>query len=246
VGFRVAVFSISSIRLWFGWETQLHQHTRPKMVSSRSSLDKDSFRSGGDLPPTVQPEAKEGEMKQKTHCVRFVEGSTSHDVWNRNDLSEAEVQNYWYSKKEYHLIKDAINEAIRAVGGSRHRLHDTNAFCSRGLESQTKIGHQLLQLNKNKAAKVVLEVQNNQRTKGIIDAEEIAAAYSGACRRCVDVAYQRALADSEEAQRYAKTCRRLSFRKSKRQISPVRDRSRRQMSPMRGDSFVRRVFAGKH
>lgn len=148
-----------------------------------------------------------------------------------SDFTQEERENYWFSSRQYEVMKLATAMTVRAMVTSSS-FRDTDACCARGLEYRTKDRYQQLQLNRIRGYQSVLKTQRKQRDEGTIDAEVIASAYGSVSARCAQAAYELGQSDWRDIQSYCK-----EVEKSQKGVRKNPRKDRRQM--------LRRMFSGK-
>jgi hypothetical protein len=118
---------------------------------------------------------------------------------SRQDMTPEEIQDAWFSGEEFTTIMQSCTKQIRMINQGQ-RLRDAK-YCSRGLESHTRIPLALKQKTRADAFHVVLDEQDLQLERSVFDDEAIRAAYVGVTRSSQLWAHTVGLRDQREAER---------------------------------------------
>lgn len=106
--------------------------------------------------------------------VSFSEAPVVHEHLCRDDYSETEHRQTWYSKKELSAIKRDTKKTITWIMGGMNGNSDV--FCPKGLEAKTPTNLRKHKLHKEEAIRTVLKAQENPSYK--TDPEWVAKAYA--------------------------------------------------------------------
>ncbi|CAJ1955695.1 unnamed protein product [Cylindrotheca closterium] len=106
--------------------------------------------------------------------ISFSATPVIHDHLSREDYSETEHRQTWYSKKELSSIKKDTKKTITWIMGGMNGNRDL--FCEKGLEAKTPTNLRKHKLHKEEAIRTVLKAQQNPTYKK--DPECLAKAYA--------------------------------------------------------------------
>eukprot|EP00526_Cylindrotheca_closterium_P021887 CAMPEP_0113623394 /NCGR_PEP_ID=MMETSP0017_2-20120614/12030_1 /TAXON_ID=2856 /ORGANISM="Cylindrotheca closterium" /LENGTH=124 /DNA_ID=CAMNT_0000533333 /DNA_START=103 /DNA_END=477 /DNA_ORIENTATION=- /assembly_acc=CAM_ASM_000147 len=106
--------------------------------------------------------------------ISFSEAPVVHEHWCRDDFSDTEHRQYWYTKKELSAIKRDTKKTITWIMGGMNGNRDL--FCPKGLEWKTPTNLRIHKLHKEEAIRTVLKAQESPSSKS--DPEWVAKAYA--------------------------------------------------------------------
>jgi hypothetical protein len=139
-------------------------------------------------------------MKKRGN-IRFHDIVTVQETIHINDLSYDEIENSWYSKREYKQIKEGVSAIVAAVQSGTYE-GDTDKDCLHGLECRLKKNS----LRRKKVIlygiMVVLGVQEEQDITGKYDARIIAQAYKSVSLQCLALSHKMGLIHEAEVNDY--------------------------------------------
>lgn len=128
--------------------------------------------------------------RQRTTAVKFCNTTITHTVEHLADLPAMDI---WYSQDEYAEIKMRNSEIIRLIKSGQ--FMETSELSCRGLEHKLKEVFRQRRANKFEALNAVLEEQDRQICRGVVDPKKISAAYLTVSARCQAAAFTVALRD---------------------------------------------------
>jgi len=134
------------------------------------------------------------DLKAKRSRVAFRKSVTARRALHLKDFTDEEIRNCWLSVEELEICSQDIIRTIELVSNGCDQ-----ECCRRGTEQRTQEGNMKRQRNKKMAWLAVLQEQEAQWEKGVIDDEAIAAAYHNASSHCLTEARIRARRDQEDA-----------------------------------------------
>lgn len=124
--------------------------------------------------------------------VRFIE---SH-----REYTEEEVRRTWYQDEDYNRItRDCCKQIQKSEVG---KVLKADKYCSRGLESHTRLGSLCKKQNRRNGFEAVLREQNEQFQLGVVDDEAIACVYHNVTSSCQLWASAIGLRDQRAAAEY--------------------------------------------
>jgi hypothetical protein len=127
--------------------------------------------------------------------------TTTRFTLSRNDYTPEEIKATWYQDEEYSKIsKDCCTQIKEMENGE---IFKDTQYCSRGLESHTKLATISKTQNRKNATDAVLAEQDEQRRLGVVDDEaRIAHRYHQGTSSCQLWANTVGLRDQRAAERY--------------------------------------------
>jgi hypothetical protein len=132
--------------------------------------------------------------------VRFIDKVAVFKVPGKSDLSMQEINSCWWNEEEMSKIAEScLSQAIKMDQGVA--LKDKK-YCSRGLETLTKLGNISKTQNRFSSIDIVLDKQDQQRRQGIKDEIAIAESYRDSSASCQLWSQTIALRDQREAEDY--------------------------------------------
>ena len=107
-----------------------------------------------------------------------------------------EIYACWYTDHDFQVMKHSVKVGAKFCDkGLIDRNDQAHEFPARGLENFTKKGKEQKIKNKRLARDAVLDEQDRQRAKGIVDEEAIKRAYQGVSIVCQLAAHSTAVQD---------------------------------------------------
>lgn len=122
--------------------------------------------------------------------IKFSESPVVIEHLSRDDFSDVEHRQTWYSKKELSAIKKDTKKTITWIMGGMNGNRDL--FCPIGLEFKTPSNLRKHQLHKEEAIRTVLQAQSSKN-----DPEWVAKAYATYSNRSMEEAMVMASAARE-------------------------------------------------
>ena len=122
--------------------------------------------------------------------VTFSDEVSKVEVEHVQDLPGEEI---WYSREEYDEIKARNSQIVRLI--KMGEFEENDDYSCRGLEHKLKEVFRQRRANKFNALNAVLEEQDRQIARGIVDAALVAAAYQAVTIRCRESAHTIAFRD---------------------------------------------------
>ena len=123
-----------------------------------------------------------------------------HSILSRHDMTDEEIIATWYQDEEYSKItKDCCKQIKKMEKGEA--LKDKK-YCSRGLETHTKLHSKAKTLNREEAIDAVLDEQEEQQALGVVDEEAIAQCYQTFSSSCQLWAHTIGLRDQRAAEAF--------------------------------------------
>ena len=162
----------------------MHDPSAPEMKHSLHGTKR--------LPPNeprMRRPPKNGETKYK--AVGFVE--EEHKTVEVEHMDDLPAEFIWYSREEYDEIKGRNSQIVKLIKCGEFEENDQ--YSCRGLEHKLKEVFRQRRANKFNALNAVLEEQDRQINRGIIDPHLISAAYQTVSVRCQESANTIALRD---------------------------------------------------
>mmetsp|Transcript_19560 Transcript_19560/g.25234 ORF Transcript_19560/g.25234 Transcript_19560/m.25234 type:complete len:276 (+) Transcript_19560:80-907(+) len=124
-------------------------------------------------PVEATPARPRGRMRRR-HSVDF-NPTPQPEMKEVERLDEKSRAKCWYSREEYNIIKARNSLIVKMTKTGHFRESDEHSF--RGLEHKLKQGFKQRRANKFNALNAVLEEQDRQISKGVIEPEKIARQY---------------------------------------------------------------------
>lgn len=131
---------------------------------------------------------------QRRHSVDF---ACSHKIVEFDKADVEDKEEIWYSRDEYDIIKARNRLLVKMKKTGNFEETDEHSF--RGLEHKLKEGFSQRRSNKFNALNVVLEEQDRQYSRGLINAENIANKYERVAIDARENAFFLGLRDAEES-----------------------------------------------
>jgi hypothetical protein len=134
--------------------------------------------------------------------VRFATKSDVHHriTLSRNDYTPEEMTAFWYQDADYAMISKDCCKQIKKMQNSE--VLKDKKYCSRGLESHTRLASISKMQNRKTANNAVLDEQEEQRHMGVVDEEIIAQRYQQTTSSCQLWANIVGLRDQRVAEEY--------------------------------------------
>lgn len=173
--------------------------TRKLSPERRQPMSAERGTGSESSPERCQPlSAERGLEKRKRRSVSFLGQVVAFEYISRDDFSEEERSECFYSCAELNQIHREIDETVRcmmagAVGNGRQ-------WCPRGLEGRTYTGARLRCKNRRDAMQAVMEYQSLETQSGIgRNDEKIAQIYAEHTKHSTRVALLMATIDAQAA-----------------------------------------------
>jgi hypothetical protein len=118
-------------------------------------------------------------MGQKCRkSVSFHETQLNHvlEIENLEQISKEECSMIWFSREEFHVIKNNYQEIILKMR-NKELLRDTDEHCTRGLECRSKAGSKRRRDTQLNGLLAVLGEQERQQRDGVEEPETLAVMY---------------------------------------------------------------------
>jgi hypothetical protein len=131
--------------------------------------------------------------------LRFEERPAVHFILSRHDYTTEELRASWYQDDEYARMTTECCKQIRRM--EEGQILKDKKYCSRGLESHTRLGTISKSKNQKLAISTLLEDQVENRQLGVDDEEALAQHYNQATSSCQLWATAVGLRDQKEAER---------------------------------------------
>lgn len=167
-------------------------------VSTTVSVHGHVFAIKGDAPnDEIKVDEKQTEVCKRLprrHSVDFVQEST---VIEFEKPDEKVKQDIWYSRDEYDIIRARNSLIVKMMKSGSFEENDEHSF--RGLEHKLQDGCQQRRTNKYNALNAVLEEQDRQYSRGLVDNENIAQKYHRAAMSAREFAFYLGLKDAEKS-----------------------------------------------
>jgi hypothetical protein len=178
---------LSTFMKTFSRKRPLNTSRNESFNSQRTSAtDSESFNSQrtsatDSTDITVQSEHSVISMVER--CVHFdvAKPDTLHFILSRHDYTAEEKQAAWFQEKEYAMITRECCKQVRKMENGES-LKDKK-YCSRGLESHTRIAAISKSQNRKLAVNAVLDEQDEQELE-TPDEEAISHAYCQVTSSC--------------------------------------------------------------
>jgi hypothetical protein len=133
--------------------------------------------------------------KRKRRSVSFFEKVVAFEYTSRDEFTEDEHYNCYYSRAELHQIHHENDETVRRmmVGAC-----DGNQWCSRGLENRTPTDARRRVKHRRDAIQAVMEYQSLESESGMDrNNDKIAKVYSDYTEQCARIAQVMASIDAQ-------------------------------------------------
>mmetsp|Transcript_4289 Transcript_4289/g.7154 ORF Transcript_4289/g.7154 Transcript_4289/m.7154 type:complete len:225 (+) Transcript_4289:131-805(+) len=127
--------------------------------------------------------------------VRFYEIVSIRSTTHINDMTDEEVASAWFNRREMMTIKRALATEVKFMVAGKTTGPNTT---SRGLEFRTKEGSAKRRANKLDSIHAVLDEQDLQHMRGIIEPEGLRKVYTSHSRRCLSASQALGRADEIE------------------------------------------------
>ena len=139
-------------------------------------------RCGSDL---VMVDAPDATTKKRRKGVSFSRTSAVYSIPARSSMTEKEIQDTWYSRTEFKILKMDISQILKKIMSGQHPLEGPESE-ARGLGTMTPKGRRSQRANTQRARKAVLDEQDRQflaygRTS---DVETLSALYRQCTQHC--------------------------------------------------------------
>ena len=128
---------------------------------------------------------------------------TAREHLHFNNYSADEVAMVWYTRDDFALMKQDRRDTLALIDAGEYPGDDAHR-CARGLEIGSRSGALDRLRNKSAGWLAVFKEQSIQKRLAVHAPQTIAVAYIAATRRCVEAAYEVAVADALEASRFAR------------------------------------------
>jgi hypothetical protein len=135
--------------------------------------------------------AKEGVRRR--HSLTFGDDKV-YEIDRTDDESQGEI---WYSREEYEIIKARNRVLVKMKKSGKFEESDEHSF--RGLEHKLKESSEKRRTHKFDALNAVLEEQDRQYNRGLLNSEDIARRYRERSSEAQEIAITIALKDAEAA-----------------------------------------------
>lgn len=151
----------------------------------------DHFRSGWqpltDNSPILSSQLEEQgpyatNKRRTTREVTFNEQVNIYITISLEEISETERRATWYSKGEYKEITQSSCRQIKSL--DRGKLFKDKKYCSRGLESHTRMASLTKRRNYTLSHKIVFDEQARQKREGVYEVEYLAYLYHSVSSSC--------------------------------------------------------------
>jgi len=133
--------------------------------------------------------------------VGFSDDIATHEVEHLEELASFEI--IWYTKEEYDVIKQNNSHVVRLIKSGEFEENDE--YSCRGLEHKLKEIFRQRRANKFNALNAVLEEQDRQITRKIVNPESISLAYQTVSVRCHESAHTIACRDYRFSLNYSRS-----------------------------------------
>mmetsp|Transcript_5038 Transcript_5038/g.14722 ORF Transcript_5038/g.14722 Transcript_5038/m.14722 type:complete len:231 (-) Transcript_5038:92-784(-) len=121
--------------------------------------------------------------------VTFASSTTTKPTISRNDYTQQEYENCYYSYNEMKQMKYERHQTVKWMNSQKT---PSNQYCTRGLEHKTKQGMRVRQFNMIESMMAVFDEQENMNST----IESIANVYSSCTVQCQAQAFEKGLRDS--------------------------------------------------
>jgi len=151
-------------------------------------------------PCISEPKGPLVPLKKSRKSVTFNERVRAKKSIHFADLTDEEIQDYWYTEADFETMKNGVRfEATLLENGCLHPAVASTRYCNRGLEAFTPEGARRRTKNKKYCRTVVIEEKRLQREEGSYDQEYIAEIYAVAVASSRSEARALALQDETDA-----------------------------------------------
>mmetsp|Transcript_9893 Transcript_9893/g.15857 ORF Transcript_9893/g.15857 Transcript_9893/m.15857 type:complete len:197 (-) Transcript_9893:286-876(-) len=143
--------------------------------------------------------------KRRRSVTFSMESNTEIAYLHRNDYSSRERLDSWFTNDEFDQMKRDRQMIIKRTEKPNGQEDEENTleFCMRGLEWKTKEGRRNRYLEWESVVISVLDEQDLQMQKGIVEEDVIAYLCEMNTRQSITKAHQRGLRDAQEASKAA-------------------------------------------
>lgn len=149
---------------------------------------------------TVTKEATTTERRPSSlRVVHFKETVSVRRVRHLNDTSQEEMAKVWYNKAEYDRMRRNMIVTVKMLMVGICLESNDKDYCGRGLEHRTRAGASRRKVNKTRANDAVLEEQDRQRARGMMNTEAMRQVYIQANLLCRLAAFEMGVNDRDEA-----------------------------------------------
>lgn len=142
-------------------------------------------------------------IRQPRRRIAFNAQVAVRTIEHINDKDHEEVDNTWFKKAEYQLMRASFAITVRKIVNNKYK-GDCEHHCARGLEFRSPVGSQRRRINKLNSLVAVLDEQERQRAEDDENPEALACVYIHSNVMCGHEASQRGELDEEEALRVHK------------------------------------------
>eukprot|EP00542_Grammatophora_oceanica_P013807 CAMPEP_0194027016 /NCGR_PEP_ID=MMETSP0009_2-20130614/1253_1 /TAXON_ID=210454 /ORGANISM="Grammatophora oceanica, Strain CCMP 410" /LENGTH=255 /DNA_ID=CAMNT_0038665943 /DNA_START=44 /DNA_END=809 /DNA_ORIENTATION=- len=143
----------------------------------------------------ASPERQEVPKKAEKPKLRFNSEVYVMETIHVNDLTDEELDEYWFKREDYRMMKQSYAMTVKLVMHGR-QLPPGQTF--RGLEYRIPDGARARQMNKLNGITAVLEEQERQRIVGKPDDMLVMRAYKKVGDKCLVAAQKLGLQDQTE------------------------------------------------
>lgn len=155
-----------------------------------------SFRIGVKEDEPQSPRSRR--VIRRRHSIVF---SGENKVYEFDKAGEDMKDEIWYNKVDYDIIKARNKLIVKMKKTGKFEENDEHSF--RGLEHKLKHGFDQRQSNKFNALNAVLEEQDRQFARGLLNADNIAQKYESISYVAREIAFVHGLKDAEESVSFA-------------------------------------------
>lgn len=134
------------------------------------------------------------EPAPKKHTVKFYEIVSIRSTTHVNDMTDEEIENAWFSRREMLGIKRTMATEVKHMALGKQIENST----TRGLEYRTREGSDRRRSNKLTSIHAVLDEQDLQHMRGVNDPEGLRKVYLKHSTHCLADARQLGNADEIE------------------------------------------------
>eukprot|EP00545_Synedropsis_sp_CCMP1620_P006001 CAMPEP_0119013594 /NCGR_PEP_ID=MMETSP1176-20130426/8541_1 /TAXON_ID=265551 /ORGANISM="Synedropsis recta cf, Strain CCMP1620" /LENGTH=233 /DNA_ID=CAMNT_0006966697 /DNA_START=57 /DNA_END=758 /DNA_ORIENTATION=+ len=174
---------------------------KPSLLRS-DSCSSAEIRTGLAMPKGLVHQQTMPTIRQRRR-ITFDEQVVVRTIEHINDKDDEEVDNTWYKKADYQMMRTSFAVTVRKIVNSQY-TGDCEQHCARGLEFRSPAGSQRRRMNKLNSLVAVLDEQNRQSAEDVENSEALAYIYIHSNRMCRHEASQRGELDAEEALRVHK------------------------------------------
>jgi hypothetical protein len=154
---------------------------RPLNMSRSESFNSQKTSATDSTDTTVQSEQSVISIVERSVHFEVTKPDTLHFILSRHDYTAEEKQAAWFQEKEYAMITRECCRQVRKMENGES-LKDKK-YCSRGLESHTRIAAISKSQNRKLAVNAVLDEQDEQELD-TPDEESISHAYCQVTSSC--------------------------------------------------------------